>query len=146
MRKTGIRGEHSGKNKTLYLHHVWINTLKDLAKESGKSQGEVVEWALSASLEDFRAKFGLNDKAKSEKEVKKIKDVEDAFALGKKELVRFAQETSEQRYGKYILSGEYQSVAENYLREMEPQKLWDKIRGRQSKRLDGWIDEGWQPV
>lgn len=147
MRRIGNRGERSGKNKTLYLHHLWIETLRELAKESGQSQGEVVEWALSASLEDFRAKFGLNDKeVKSDKEVKKIKDVEDALKLGKQELIKFAQETSEERYGKYIMSGECQSVAENYFREMEPTKLWDRIRNKESVRLDGWIEQGWQPV
>jgi len=146
MRRIGRKGEKIGDKKTLYLHHLWNDLLKELSKKSGQSQSVIVEWCLSASLEEFKEKFGLNrEEAKSEKEKEKILDVEEAFKLGKKELVAYAQRTSEKRIMQDIIFEKHESGIDNFMND-EPQNIWERITSRKNKRSDGWENEGWREI
>src|SRR3990170_8783755 len=128
MKRDGRKGEVTGEKKTLYLRHLWNESLKEASKKSGKSQSEIVEWALSHSFEDFRKQF-LNEKeVKSDKDVEKILDTEEAFKLSKKELAKYAQETSERRYGQDILYGEHETDFKSFMKA-EPQSIWNRILG-----------------
>ena len=150
MRRIGRKGEKVGYKKTLYLMRLLNDVLKKYSKDSGKSQSEIVEWCLGHSLDDFKERFCKE--AKSEKEQQKNDDLIDAWKLSRKELVAYAQRTSERRFGQDILHGGHEFEIENFMRNMEPQSIWDRILGRKKGRgeavatyEDGvWVDTGEQ--
>lgn len=146
--RKGGRGERVGAKKTIYLHHLWNKVIKEYSKETGMSQSAIVEWCLGASMEEFREKFGLNKKQDvSGKEQEKILDVEEAFKLSKKELVAYAQRSSETRFMRDLYGfGRNESVGENLMRDVEPQGILDRIFNRKHKRDDGWESTGWEQV
>lgn|SRR4030067_834386 len=131
MRRIGRKGEKTGNKKTLYLQNLWNETLRKASEESGKSQSEITEWCLSASLEEFRERFCPKDQeSKSDKEKEKNLDMEEAFKLTKKEFVAYAQRSSERRKMQDIIFGEHESGAENFMKDVAPQGILDRILGR----------------
>lgn len=143
------KGERSGAKKTLYLAHIWNDMLKDGKKKSGMSQSEIVEWCLSNSWEDFKEKFGLNEKeAKSKKDKKLILNGEEALKLGKIEFMKYAERTCAERHFRNILYGrnnvnvDYEGFIQ--FMKLEPQSILDRIKGKFTKRPDNWRNRGWE--
>jgi hypothetical protein len=99
---------------------------------------------INGAVQFFKEKFGLNKKEEvSAKEKEKILDMEEAFKLGKKEFVAYAERTSEKRYMQNILFGKHESGIENFMRDVEPQSILDKILGRGQGHKE---NEEWREV
>ena len=59
--------------------------------------------------------------------VQKNNDLIDAWKLSRRELVKYAQETSERRYGQDILHGGHEKEID--MMELSPVSIWERLLG-----------------
>ena len=125
------------KSATFRLHHLWLDKIKERAKESGMSQADCIEWAMNISRKEWEENYCKKD-AKSDKDKKKNAEIIDAWKLGKKELVKYAERTTEQRYMHDILYGRHGKLdLENFM-QLDPQNILDRLKGKFHRRSTGW--------
>jgi len=146
--RVGRKGERSGKKKTLYISHR-TNELLKWAKKAAKRKGtslsesQIVDWIVLSNWKEFCKKLGLHEEeAKSEKERKKLLSFEEQFNLTKKQFVRYAQETSEERYTRDVIFGNaYRGDLSNFAK-IEPSSVFERILGWIGRRRE----DDWQEV
>ena len=113
--------------------------------QTGKSRSEVIEDLIVYGDSEFRRRHSIgSEEDKSEKEIKKAFDREDAIKLSGRELTKFSQDTCAERYMNDIIFGRHSiNEAEKSLMEIEPQSIWGKIVGRFRNKEE---NDGWQKV
>lgn len=143
MRRWGRKGEVTGERAHFYLKKAFRDLVRSYAKQLGRSQSDVLEELIVIGDNEFRRKYGIgSEEDKSDKEMKKADMREEAVKLAGKELVRYAQESSERRFMQDIYFGKHSvSDMEKSLLEIEPESIWERFFGRFRKQ-----DERWEQV
>lgn len=149
----GRKGEREGQRRNIYLRHVLHDMLKDGKKKSGQSMSQIIEWCVCHSFKDWREQF-LDEDELAKKKREELMDMEEAYRLGHREYARYCERTSEERYMRHILFGDLDLEKgkvraienfENWL-NYDPDSLWQKLKGKFSRRDDGWVERGWEPT
>src|SRR3990170_5655764 len=132
MKRIGRKGEKTGERMHVYLKRVFKEMVDGYSVQTGKSRSEVIEDLIVYGDSEFRRRHSIgSEEDKSEKEIKKAFDREDAIKLSGRELTKFSQDTCAERYMNDIIFGRHSiNEAEKSLMEIEPQSIWGKIVGR----------------
>jgi len=148
-KKKGLKGEKTGIRTSIYLPKRWYEELDMVKKKKGLSHTAAVEWCLSHAWSEFCEAFGLDEKAaKSEKERKRIEQLREADAAGKRVYAKHCQATSHDRYMSDLLFGRSRTEIESFadLMKVDPYSLIERARGLVGRRSDGWVEQDWQPT
>lgn len=118
------KGASDKVKKTIRLRKIWNDMIKDYARRTGMSQIAVIEKLLAYGDKSFRAQHGLGSETD---ESEKAKDREEAVHLAGRQLSKWAEKTTEERYMRRILF-DYQTEVDFSM--LEPMSIWNKLLGR----------------